>query len=311
MANVFVTGAAGVIGTAVVEMLIQKGHTVTATDSKPNPFANPAVTYIQSDITAKDKITVALRNCECLIHLACSVDNDFQPYLSAEETKLSAAVDKYIYKAAVDANMKSIMMLSTYQVYAQPKNREPVRETFPEKPASIYGKLKLASEKALEAAVKKAYGTKGIIMRVCPVYSKRFADNLRSRVQDPRDGTVFIYGYGDYGYSFTCIYNLTDFIAAALSGNKDTAGVYNICDSKPTAAKEIAEFLKVEHNVANIQTRSYSSENLKQQFTVFGSKAVLTEYRYLDPATACSNICYDNTRAQQISTFRWKLSNTK
>ncbi|MBQ5316069.1 MAG: NAD(P)-dependent oxidoreductase [Oscillospiraceae bacterium] len=311
MSKVFVTGAAGVIGTAVVEMLLQKGYSVVATDSKPNPFTNPDIVYIQCDITAKDRVISGIKECEYLVHLACSVDNDFQPYLSGEEERITASVDKYIYKAAVEANLKCVMMLSTYQVYAQPRNREPVRETFPEKPYSIYGKLKYSSERALENAMKKADDTRGVIMRVCPVYSKRFVDNLRSRVQDPKDGSVFVYGYGDYGYSFTCIHNLTDFIYGVLSSTKNISGVYNVCDSKPTAAKDIAEFLKEEHGVTVVQSRNYSSDMVKTQLTVFGSKAMRTEYRYLDPATACSNINYDNTRAQQVSTFRWKLSNTK
>ncbi|MBQ7989697.1 MAG: NAD(P)-dependent oxidoreductase [Oscillospiraceae bacterium] len=311
MGNIVVTGAAGIIGQAVVEGLLAKSYSITAIDSRPNPFGSSGgVRYIQCEITDKEQVVNAMSGASALVHLACSVDNDMAPYLSSADEKLSAQVDKFIYKAAEAAHVDVIMMLSTHQVYAQPHNREPVRETFPEKPSTIYGKLKYSSEKALEAAIKKS-STRGIIMRICPVYSKRYIENLKARVQDPSDGSIFVYGYGDYGYSFTCLYNIPDFIYGVLTADRPVSGVYNVVDTKPTSAKDIVELLKTDYNVTVVQSRNYSSDVAKKQLTVFGSKAMRTEYRYNDPVYACTNINYDNTRAQQISTFRWKLSNTK
>lgn len=313
MGSIVVTGAAGVIGIAVCEMLIHKGYKLIGIDNKPSPFSSSysdGMKYIQAEVTDKDIMQDALEDADALIHLACSVDNDIQPYLSSSDEKYSSAVDKFIYKYADAAGVKVIFMLSTFQVYAQPKSREPVRETFPEKPFSIYGKLKLSSEKALESALKKS-STRGVIMRVCPVYSKRFIENLKAKVQDPKDGSIFVYGYGDYGYTFTCIYNIADFIYGVLTSKNPISGVFNVCDTKPTAAKDIVEMLKTDYNVTVVQSRNYGADVMKQSLTVFGSKAMRTEYRYSDPAIACSNITYDNTKAQQISTFRWKLSNTK
>ena len=312
MKYIFVTGAAGYIGSAVCDMLLQKGFGVVATDSKPMRIINQNFRFVQSDITDKDTITAAMRDATSMIHLGCSVDNDFTPILSSDEDKMSAQVDKFLYKTAVSYKFDEVLMLSSYQVYQQPKNREPVREALDLKPITIYGKLKLDSEKALAAATKKSE-TKPVTMRILPVYSKSYLENLFAKVRDPKDGSIFLYGYGDYGYSFCNLHNLLDFILGIYTNrdNINFSGAYNICDTKPTSAKDIVEFLKQETNIPIVQQRNYSTDAVKNQFTLFVSKQIKTDYRYLDPAIACSNINYDNTKAQRFATFRWKLSNTK
>lgn len=315
MKTILVTGAAGMIGKATVEMLLSKGYNVIATDKAPDPFGgNDNLSYIQCPITDKDKITGTLNGSkvDVLVHLACTVDNDFPSVLSSDEEKESAAVDKYLYKAAVSANLSDIMMISTHQIYAPQKTREPIRETMTEKPSTIYAKLKSDSEKALAGALKKA-STKGVIMRVCPIYTKDFTDNLKAKIYDPKDGCAFVYGYGDYGYTFTCLYNIVDFINGILTcpAGISYTGVYNVCDSKPIQAKEIVETLRNDHKIGAVMSRNYGSDAVKGAAALFGSKAAKTDYRYNDLSIACSNISYDNTKAQRISTFRWKFTNTK
>ncbi len=315
MKTVFVTGVGGMIGKAVAEMLLQKGYSVIGTDQTPSPFDDPNFSFIQCPLSEKDKITGVLNGnkIDMLIHLACTVDNDFPPIITSNEEKESAAVDKYLFKAAEAAGVSDIMLLSTHQIYAPQKTREPIRETAAEKPLTAYAKLKADSEKALVVALKKAVKTKGIIMRVCPVYTRDFVDNLKAKVYDPKDGCGFVYGYGDYGYTFTCVYNIVDFIYGILTCPQGISysGVYNVCDTKPIAAKEIVESLRTDHKIGAVISRDYGSSVVKSAAALFGSKAAKTDYRFNDLSIACSNISYDNTKAQRISTFRWKFSNTK
>ncbi|MGN1090381.1 MAG: NAD-dependent epimerase/dehydratase family protein, partial [Huintestinicola sp.] len=204
MKTVLVTGAGGMIGKAIVEMLLHKGYNVIGTDNTPDPFSgSPNYSYVQCNIVDKDKIIGVMQGSkvDVLVHTACTVDNDFPDVLSSTEEKISSTVDKYLFKAAESAGVGDILLISTHQVYAPQKTREPIRETMAEKPTSIYGKIKLDSERALDNALKKTARTKGVIMRVCPIYTKDFSDNLKAKVFDPKDGCAFVYGYGDYGYT--------------------------------------------------------------------------------------------------------------
>ncbi len=314
MKTILITGASGMIGTALAETLLEKGMKVIGTDSTANSINSPNYTFINANIEDKNAVSGILNgnNIDVLVHLACSVDNDFPSVITPAEEKKSAAVDKYLYKAAVDAGVGDIILLSTYQVYASQKTREPIRETADEKPSTAYAKMKYESEKALSKIISKSVSAKGVIARICPIYTKNFPDNLRTKIYDPKEGCSFIYGYGDYGYSFCCLYNFVDFVVGIINvaAGINYQGVYNVCDSKPIAAKDIVEFLRQHHKLGAVIQRNFGADSVKAAVT-FGAKGAKTDYRYNDISLACSNISYDNTKAQRIATFRWKLSNTK
>lgn len=313
MKTVMVTGASGMIGLALTETLLEKGFKVIGTDSKPNEFVDsPNYSFVQAEIDDKDSITNIFNgsSIDALVHLACSCDNDFPSVITSVEEKKCAAVDKYLYKAAVEAGVGDIILLSTYQVYAPQKTREPIRETSDEKPTTAYGKMKYDSEKTMAKIVTKSPSCKCAIARVSPFYTKKFIENLKAKVYDPKEGCAFVYGYGDYGYSFCCVYNFVDFVVGILNvaPGMNYMGVYNVCDTKPIAAKDILETLRESHAIGAVVQRNLGSEGIKGLFNFGGGK---NDYRYNDISTACSNISYDNTKAQRISAFRWKLSNTK
>ena len=315
MKTAFITGASGLIGTEISEALLGKGFKVVGVDNTPNTHVdNPNYTFIQASVEDKDAVIQAMSEnpIDVLIHAACTVDNDLPNVITPAHEKQSAAVDKYLYKAAINAGASDMILISTHQIYAQQKTREPIRETADEKPATAYAKMKYESEKALVKSVKGAGSTKGVIARICPIYTKSSAPNIHARIFDPKDGGSYIYGYGDYGFSFCCLYNLVDFILGILGqgGSMNYQGVYNVCDSKPILAKEIVEFERQYHKLGAVIQRNYGSEAVKSALS-FGSKSAKNDYRYNDLSTVCSNISYDNTKAQRISTFRWKLSNTK
>ncbi len=315
MKTVFLTGASGLMGSELAEALLAKGFKVVGVGNTPGSGVDdPNYTFIQADATDKDTVTKALNenHIDVLVHLACTVDNDLPNIITSAHEKQSAAVDKYLYKAAVTAGVSDMILISTHQVYAHQKTREPIRETADEKPATAYAKLKYESEKALAKAVKSSSSTTGVIARVCPIYTKDYAPNLHAKIFDPKDNCSYIYGYGDYGFSFCCLYNLIDFIIGILtvSDGINYQGIYNICDSKPILAKEIVDFERQYHKLGAVIQRNYGSDAVKSALA-FGSKNAKIDYRYNDLSIICSNISYDNTKAQRISTFRWKLSNTK
>lgn len=315
MKTVFVTGASGLIGSELSEVLLSKGFKVIGVGETPtNSVDDPNFTFIQASLDNKEAITAAMmeQGIDVLIHAGCTVDNDFPSTLTAAEEKRSTVVDKFLYKAAIQAGVNDMILISTHQIYAQQKTREPIRETADEKPTTIYAKMKADSEKAMAKAIKSAASVKGVIARVCPIYTKDFPDNLHTKIFDPRDNSCYIYGYGDYGFSFCCLYNLIDFIVGVLNvtAGINYQGVYNVCDTKPISAKEIVEFERQYHRLGAVIQRNYGADAVKSAMS-FGSKVAKIDYRYNDVSVACSNISYDNTKAQRISTFRWKLSNTK
>lgn len=314
MKTVLITGVSGFIGRELCGSLLQKGYNVIGTDKIISQYVgNPGFSFIQCDIIDKGKLTSIIdgSKIDALVHLACSVDNDFPSVIGDKELSDCKAVDKYIYKSAVAAGIKDILMLSTVLIFATPKSREPIRETADERPTTNYAKMKAESEKAFLSAIRKS-ATNGVVMRAAPVYSKEYIQNLHDRIYDYKDEVAYLYREGEYFFSFCCLYNILDFISGILKqdGSIQYQGVYNVCDTKPISAREIVEFEREHHHLGAVIQKNYSAESVKAALSLAG-KSLKTDYRFVDPSTITSGYCFDNTKAKRISTFRWKLSNTK
>lgn len=309
MANVFVTGAAGMIGTALVEKLLQKKHRVFGVDTKPcyNFNDDPNFTYTQCDLTDSSTIVdmISSNRIDTVVHLACTVDNDFDAIVTDQELKLSKTVDKYLYTAADKAGVKNLVLTSTTYVYGIQKGREPIRETTAEKGVGNYVDMKLTSEKLLLKAFKKS-DTIPVIARLSPIYTSDFTDNLRERVYDKKDDVAYIFREGEYGFSFCCLYNYIDFIIGIVNVPQGRyEGIYNICDSRQMTAKEILDFERDHHRIGAVVQRTAPAA------VSFNKSRAKQDYRFFDPNASFANWNIDNTKATRISTFRWNLSNTK
>ena len=58
MKTIFITGASGLIGTEMTEVLLAKGYNVIGTDKDPSVFmGKPNFSFVQANIEDKDKIT--------------------------------------------------------------------------------------------------------------------------------------------------------------------------------------------------------------------------------------------------------------
>lgn len=314
MKTLFITGVSGLIGRELTGILLQKGFNVIGTDKTPSQFnGQPNFKFLQADIADKAKIAPVLEagKIDALIHLACSADNDFPSVIGDQEENSSKAADKYLYKSAITGGIKDIILLSSTMVYAPQKTREPVREMYDEKPSNSYGKMKLESEKALLSLTKKGEA-KATIMRVAKVYTKSYIQNLHDHIFDYKDNVAYLFRDGEYGFSFCCLYNIVDFVGGILTqeGSYQYQGIYNVCDTKPITAREIAAFERDFHNLGNVVQRTYSNDIVKAAVN-FAGKRVKTDYRYVDMATITNNYSFDNTKAQRIAPFRWKLANTR
>lgn len=299
------------IGKYLTSSLLHKKHRVYAVDQKPNDFvdSDPNYSFLQCEITDKNTITSIMEDnhIDVVVHLANSVDNDIDPLITDAEIKRSKAADKYIYTAAVKAKVGCFVLLSTTDVYGIQKGREPIRETLPENGITNYAAMKMNSEKLMGKAMKKT-DCVPVIARVAPVYDSEHTDNLHAHVYDAKDSVGYVYGDGEYGYTFCCLFNLIDFINGIINvpqGRYD--GIYNVCDSRMTTAKEIIEYEKERHRIGAVIQRTPGSEKA----LLFNKGKMRSDYRYFDPTLTYNNWNFDNTKAKRIAPMRWSLKNTK
>ncbi len=319
MKKVLVTGGCGLIGQHICSGLLKKGFEVIAADKEECGYNDGKLnyTFVSADITDKNAFSQIFEDYDIniVIHAGCTVDNDLGPIVTDKEMTQSAQCDKFIYRYAMTTDsVEKFILLSTDRVYEFPKTREPIREDADLKTTSNYAMMKYASEKALISEMKHHKEVMVCIARFSPVYTHNFVDNLVSKITDPKDGTKFVYGKGQYGFQFCCVHNLVDFILCFAKNADDMqfAGIYNVCDSMLTTAADIISFMRENHSLGTVLQKSGSSGAISKIKGIFSvSKEQKTNYRYLDMSKVENNNLLDNTKAKKLTTFRWDIHNTK
>lgn len=320
MEKVLVTGGCGLIGQHICSGLLKKGYEVIAIDRAETGYneGKDNYTFVECDPTDKNTIAELFEkyNFYAVVHAAFTVDNDYGPLVTDKEMKESATADKFIYHYATTSTVKKVVMLSTSQVYQFPKTREPIREDSDLKPVTNYASMKYASEKAMSSEMQHHKGENiiGCIIRYAPVYTLNFTDNLMVKLTDPKDGSLFVYGEGQYGFQFCCVHNLVDFILCFIKNADSTrySGVYNVSDKLLTTAADIITFMREHHRLGAVMQKSSSGAVSSKIKGIFGaSKEEKQNYRYLDLSKHENNNMLDCTRASKFVTFRWDIHNTK
>ena len=317
MDTVLVTGGCGLIGQHICSGLLKKGFAVIAVDKEPGIYNEGKLHYSFIQAAPDDKNAFAEifdnNKIDILVHAACTVDNDLGPIIGEAEMRQSKQCDKFIYRYAMTENVEKVILLSTDQVYEFPKTREPIREDADIKTNTNYSVLKYNAEKALISEMQHHKEVMCCIARVSPVYTLNYTDNLLAKITDPKDGTKFVSGKGQYGFQLCCVHNLVDFILCFVKNADDMkyAGIYNVSDKLLTTAADIISFMRENHHLGTVVQKSGGGAISKLKGLFGGGKDEKTNYRYLDISKLEYNNMLDTTKASKLATFRWDIHNTK
>ena len=167
MSHVFVTGAAGFIGSHLVDRLLEAGLFVTGADNfcrgkKANlalAFDNPHFSFVEADLSDEQQCRQAISSAhqrqpvEVVWHMAANSDISAgvtNPRVDLRDTFLTTF---QVLLAMRDAGIPSIAFASSSAVYGAYPGII-TEDTGPLQPVSNYGAMKLASEGIISAAVE-------------------------------------------------------------------------------------------------------------------------------------------------------------
>lgn len=178
--RVFVTGAAGLIGSHLVERLLAENFEVVGYDNfstghklflKP-VWLHPSFTMVQGELSDTSLMASAMSGCDMVYHLAgkSTPGSDFRhPSLDLEQNSLGTL---QVMQAMLSAKVARLLFVSSSAVYGS-RPTEPVSESTPMSTVdTLYGVSMLASEGIIQTYARR-FRLQATILRSSSVIGPR------------------------------------------------------------------------------------------------------------------------------------------
>lgn len=262
MAHVFVTGAAGFIGSHTVDRLLAEGHRVTGADNfrtgrrknLEGALASPGFKLLELDVARAGDLAAAVKLArpDALIHLAALVsvqesmrDPGLNFDLNVRATHLAA-------EAARAAGTGRVIFASSAAIYGDVASL-PVREESAKSPISPYGAAKLASE-ALLLGHGAAFGLTVRCQRYFNVFGPRqdpaspYSGVISIFARRYREGkAVTVHGDGGQTRDFISVHDVARANVIAATRADIRSGAANICTGRATSLLEVLAVFRRHH----------------------------------------------------------------
>jgi UDP-glucose 4-epimerase len=181
MKKVFVTGAAGFIGSNLVDRLLRDGNEVVGYDNLSTglfEFLGPAFEqrsfqFVKGDLLDQAALTKAMAGCDLVCHLAANADVRFGTNHPRKDLEQNTIATANVLEAMRANGARRIAFSSTGSVYGEAKII-PTPEDGPMPiQTSFYGASKLAGEGLIESYCE-GFGFQGFIFRFVSVLGERY-----------------------------------------------------------------------------------------------------------------------------------------
>jgi carbamoyl-phosphate synthase large subunit len=253
--RVFISGANGVIGNALVTMLYEQGAVIYAGDLKPRPSDWPVdIIYRQGDLNFITKEELDHFAPEYFFHLAATFERSTETYEFWQENyRHNVHLSNYLMSLLKDSDhLKKVIFASSYLIY-DPKLysfKTPADKAFrlkegdPIYPRNLTGVAKLNHEielRFLEGFKKDKYQT--ISARIYRSYGKNSRDIISRWIRSllKNEPLVVFKKEGLFDYIFA--EDVADGLIR-LAGHPTAQGIYNLGNDNARSVEEVLAVLK-------------------------------------------------------------------
>jgi len=179
--TIFITGAAGFIGSSLVDRLLAEGKRVVGWDNfstgRPEFVAgaekHPNFRLVRGDNLELDGLTAAMRGCDTVFHLAANADVRFGLQHPRKDLEQNTLATFNVLEAMRANGIKTIAFSSTGSVYGEATViPTPEDAPFPIQ-TSLYATSKLAGE-GLVHSYCEGFGFEGYVFRFVSILGERY-----------------------------------------------------------------------------------------------------------------------------------------
>lgn len=233
-----VTGAAGFIGSALVDRLLAAGYTVVGFDNfstgrewfLQDALRSPGFRLVRGDLVDTAAIVAAMDGVDVVFHLAANADVRFGTNHPTRDLEQNTICTSNVLEAMRITGTKRIVFSSTGSVYGD-ANVFPTPENAPfPVQTSLYGASKLACE-GLISAYCEGFGLTAYIFRFVSILGERYThghiyDFYNQLLADPTQLRVL--GNGRQRKSYLYVQDCLNAILIALEKAGGKVNVFNL-----------------------------------------------------------------------------------
>lgn len=246
MHNVFITGAAGFIGSNLVDRLLADGKQVVGWDNFSTGQArfleaaqkNPRFKLVRGDNLDPDALAAAMKGCDTVFHLAANADVRFGLNHPSKDLQQNTIATFNVLEAMRANGIKTIAFSSTGSVYGEATIiPTPEDHPFPIQ-TSLYAASKVAGEGLIHSYCE-GFGFHGYIFRFVSILGERYThghvfDFYRQLLEHPDHLRVLGDGTARKSYLYVqdCVNALLHVMNAGLAAKaKHRVETFNLgCD---------------------------------------------------------------------------------
>jgi UDP-glucose 4-epimerase len=233
-----VTGAAGFIGSTLVDRLLADGHEVTGFDNfstgqeefVAGALLNPRYRLVRGDLLDLDAVRAAMAGSEVVFHLAANADVRFGTDHPRRDLEQNTIATWNVLEAMRTHGVRRIAFSSTGSVYGE-ATIIPTPEDCPFPiQTSLYGASKVAAEGLIQAYCE-GFGMRACIFRFVSIMGERYThghvfDFYKQLLEHP--GELHVLGDGTQRKSYLYVQDCVDAIVLALERAATPVSVFNL-----------------------------------------------------------------------------------
>ena len=234
--RVFLTGATGYVGSAVLDAFVRAGHRVTAlvrhSSTGSDAPSRPGVEAVIGDLSKPASYVAAAASCDALVHTAFA------------SSPRAASVDRLAIEALMDVAARvtaagrrmTVVYTSSASVLGQTRGGPADEDATPEPPAAL--SWRPAHESAVLEAARRS-GARALIVRPGIVYGGA-QGAVGELVQAAANGLIRVIGDGANRWPSIYERDLAE-LYVRLASHQDAEGVFHATDHADERVDDIVE----------------------------------------------------------------------
>jgi UDP-glucose 4-epimerase len=247
-----ITGAAGFLGSALANRLVEEGHSVRGLDdlSTGDPGSlSPQVHFTRGDINDRPKLWTLLQDVDCVYHLAARVLVPESVLYPREYNLVNVGGTVTLMEAMRDVGVRRVVFSSSGAVYGE-QEVQPVREDAIPNPRSPYAVSKLSAEYyvrtigqlwGIETVSLRVFNTYGPGQHLPPVHAPVIPNFIR---QAAMSGTLVVHGDGQQTRDYVYITDVVNAMVAASSAPDVNQAIINVGSGRGTTIRELVRLVR-------------------------------------------------------------------